>query len=209
MKPDNFLVKIAASVVLVLLWGVIQVPAQTRLRSDTKGKGGGVLVIRLLTGNGPRALMKAPDLFGGASRSRTGPREWVEMGVQYDTDPEWIDEVAFQYYALLLNRATREYTLLKGSAAYIDVARGKGHMGVAYIRPSALARYGEVTGVAVEVLVKGEVVASRSEGKLSPGKSLPEEWWKSPKLTPKEGYILDKAKTPFALVNYDDYESLK
>lgn len=207
MKPDIFLAKVAACVVVLILSGVVPGLSQTRVRSE--GKSSGVLAIRMLTGAGPRALMRTPDLFGGSSRNRTGPREWVELGVQYDTDPEWIDEVSFQFYALLLNRATKEYTLLKGGAAYIDVARGRGHLAVAYVRPTALLRYGEVVGVAVESLVKGEVVSIRSEGKLGPGKPLPEEWWKNPKLAPREGYILDKSKTPFALINYDDYESLK
>ena len=207
MKAGLVSTKIAAGVALVLAVGVAMAPAQTRSRTDSKGSG--IVAIRLLTGAGPRALMRTPELFGGASRSRTGPREWVEMGIQYDSDPEWIDEVAFQYYALLLNRVTREYTLLKGSVTYMDVARGRSHLGVAYVRPSALARFGDVMGVAVEAMVRGEVVAFRSEGKLGPGKPLPEDWWKNPKLTPREGYILDKSKTPFAVINYDDYESLK
>jgi hypothetical protein len=35
------------------------------------------------------------------------------------------------------------------------------------------------------------------------------EWWKTIKLVPKDGCILSRAQTPFALVNYDDYEVIK
>ena len=133
------------------------------------------------------------------------------MAVQFDTDPEWIDEVTFQYYALLYHRTTGDYTLLKGSVTYVDVARGRSHLGVAYIRPNALARLGEIRGVAVEALVKGEVVASFSEGRLAAQKPLPVDppWWQNPKLVPREGYIVEKSKTPFALLNFDDYEAAK
>ena len=208
MKSGAMFWKIALSVVLAVLFGASNVPAQAYSRGPAK-VGGGVLRLRQLTGNGPRALVQTPDMFGGASHSRTGPRAWAQLDFQYDTEPEWIDEASFQCYALLHSRTTGEYTLLKGSLAYMDVARGRGHLGVAYVRPSALARFGEVVAVAVEAIVKGETVSVLSEGRLSPGKPMPQEWWKNAKLAPKEGYVLDKSKTPFALGNYDDYEALK
>lgn len=167
----------------------------------------GVLKIHQLTGYGPRALMHAPDSNNGGSRRNS--REWVEMSVQYDSDPEWIDEVTFQFYALLRQRATGEYTLIKGSVAYVDVARGRAHLGVAYIKPNALLRWGDVVGVAVEASIKGEVVSSLSEGKLGPAKPLPQDWWLNQKLVEKDGYIVEKARTPFAIQNFDDYEMAK
>lgn len=197
--------RVGLYVALALVFGSAGVQAQTRGRPE--GKGAAVLRIHQLTGYGPRSLMRSPDSSGN-SRNRNA-REWVEMTVQFDTDPEWLDEVTFTYYALLKHRATGDYTLLKGVVTYVDVARGRAHQGVAYIRPNALARLGEVAGVAVEALVKGEVVSSFSEGKLGPNVKLPQDWWLNPKLAPKEGYIVDKSKTPFALVNFDDYEATK
>jgi hypothetical protein len=114
-----------------------------------------------------------------------------------------------QYYVLLRGKTATDFTLLKGSVVYVDVARGRAHLGVAYVRPAALARFGEIVGVAVEAKVKGETVSVMSEGRLGPSKPLPLEWWKIPNLTAKDGYILDKSKTPFALINFDDYEALR
>jgi hypothetical protein len=178
------------------------------LAQQVRAKPAGAPVkIRQLTGIGPRALMRTPDFAGGSTGNR-GQMQWVAVTAQFDSEPEWIDEMAVQTYVLLHDRTTNALKLLKGAATYMDVVRGRGHMIASYVRPVALQRFGEVVGVAVEATVKGEVVAAESEGRLQ-GKPLPPEWWKSAKLTPVEGYILNKDKTPFAFVAYDDYESLK
>lgn len=198
----NMAVLAAVSLMCIGSDGLAQGTARGR-----EGDGRLVLKLRELTGTGPRAVLKSPD--AGASR-RSATREWVELGVQYDTQPEWIDEVSLSYFVLLRHaRNNPEFTLLKGSVTYLDVARGASHLGVAYVRPAALARYGEVAAVAVEVRVKGEVLDTLSIGRLAAGKPLPSDWWKSPNFIPKDGYIVEKSKTPFVLVNFDEYEALK
>lgn len=198
--------KIAVLAAVSLVCFGVSVLAQGAARGR-EGDGRPVLKLRELTGYGPRSIIKSPD--SGASR-RSSSREWVELGVQYDTQPEWIDEVSLSYFVLLRNpRNNPELTLIKGSVTYLDVARGSSHLGVAYVRPAALARYGEVAAVAVEVRVKGEVLDTLSIGRLAANKPLPSDWWKSPNLIPKDGYIWDKSKTPFALLNFDEYEALK
>ena len=136
MKTGYIWRRLAFCVVLGVVFGSAGSEAQTRVRAE--GKGAPVLRIHQLTGYGPRSLMRSPDSSGSGTRSRNA-REWVEMTVQFDTDPEWLDEVTFTYYALLKSRATGDYTLLKGVVTYVDVARGRAHQGVAYIRPAALA----------------------------------------------------------------------
>ncbi len=206
MKTGITAIMMAVCIALFLALGASDSFAQARLKAPA---GTAVVRIHQLTGYGPRSLLRSPDSSGGGSRGRNSTREWAEMAIQYDTEPEWIDEVTFQFYALLRSRTAGDYTLLKGAVTYVDVARGRGHLGVAYIRPNALSRIGEIVGVAVEAQVKGEVVATFTEGKLGPSKPLPQDWWLNPKLTPKDGYIVEKSKTPFALVNFDDYESVK
>ncbi|MEI6563364.1 MAG: hypothetical protein WCO42_03540 [bacterium] len=209
MKFGCAIEKMVACVVLVLALVAGNAMAQIRVNQEGRGATAAKSILRLrqLTGYGPRAVMKSPD---SGNSQRAGTREWVELGVQYDTEPDWIDEVSLQYYALLRNRASPgDYILIKGVVTYLDVARGRTHQGVAYIRPAALERFGDIVGVAVEAVVKGEVVSALTEGRLSPQAPLPFEWWKNPRLAPKEGYILDKSKTPFALINFDEYEALK
>ncbi len=211
---------LAAAVVVAALTAPDS-PAQT-VRTRTAGAAGGgaagganagggtaaagIVRIRQFTGNGPRGLAKLPEIF---PRGRAPARDWAEMIVMFDSEPEWIDELVLVYYALLHDRATGEFTFLKGQVTHVDVARGRNHMSSAYIRPSTLARYGDVVAVAVEVLSGGDVVAAQSEGKLPKGQPLPSDWWKTTKLVPKEGMVLSKAQTPFAYVSYDDYEAVK
>ena len=161
-----------------------------------------------LTGDGPRGLVKFPSVF---VPGRTPAKDWAELQVTFDTDPEWIDELVFVYYALLYNKTTAEYTFLKGQVTCVDVARGRNHQSAVYIRPNTLAHYGDVCAVAVEVLSGGDVVASQSEGKLPKGLPLPAEWWKNAKSLPpaKEGLLFPKSQTPYAYMMYDDYEAVK
>lgn len=197
--------KMAFCVAVTLVVAAGAVHAQSRVRGEADGRP--LVKLRELTGYGPRSLIKSPD--SGASK-RSSSREWAELGVQYDSQPEWLDEVAFNYYVLLYRpKATPEFTLLKGAVTYVDVARGSAHLAVAFVRPAAMQRYGEIVGVAVEIKVKGEVADTLSQGRLGSNKPLPTDWWKTPSLIPKEGYILDKSKTPFALINFDEYEALK
>ncbi|MEI7880679.1 MAG: hypothetical protein WCI95_07360 [bacterium] len=203
MKNDFAVEKMALCAALILALGTATGMAQVRVHeADSRTP----LKVRELTGYGTKALVKNPN--PGVSR-RAALSQWAELGVQYDTDPEWLDEVSFQYYVLLRGKTATEFVLLKGAVTYVDVARGRAHLGVAYVRPAAFARYGEIVGVAVEAKIKGETVSVLAEGRLGPSKPLPLEWWKNPNLSPKEGYILDKSKTPFALINFDDYEALK
>ncbi len=207
MKSSSVFLKMAIGAVLALILSPVVGFAQVPVRAERKA-GGAVLRLHQLTGTGGRAIMKSPDIARGTTR-RGDSREWAEVGVQFDTEPEWLDEVTLNFYVLLRSTDKADLTLVKGSVTYLDIARGSSHMGAAYVRPAALARYGKIIGVAVEAVVKGETVDALSEGKLAPSKPLPREWWKNPKLVPKDGYVLDKAKTPFILVNYDDYEALK
>lgn len=171
--------------------------------------GGGVVRIRTLTGTGPRGLVRTPSYTTSISAGRAPARDWCEIMVQFDTEPEWMDELSFQYYALLYDRVKKEHTFLKGSVTHVDVARGKGHLSSAYIRPGTLTRYGEVVAVAAEALSKGVTVAAESEGRMGDRQPLPADWWKTIKLVPKDGYILNRTQTPFAFINYDDYEAIK
>lgn len=176
-------------------------------------KAEGILRIRALTGDGQRGLIRTPEYNTTLSRGRNAAREWAELAVTFDSEPDWIDELTFQYYALLYDKSSadpeRTFALLKGTVTVLDVARGRNHVAAAYIRPSTLARRGQVVVVAVEIVHKGDVVATVSEGKLPKGQALPPEWWKALKLAPVDGLIMTRSQTPFAFVNYDDYEVSK
>lgn len=208
MHPTWRLKEYVLVVVAFLLAG-LDGSAQTRVRPEAVGAG--PLRIRELTGNGPRGLVRTPEYTTSLSRGKVAARAWAEVLVQFDTEPEWIDDLTFQYYVLIHDRKTKEYMFLKGIVVHPEVARGRGHLSAMYVRPSVLERHGDVVAVGVEAVIKGETVAVANEGRLPQGQGgvLPPDWWKTTKLIPKDGYLLNRGQTPFAFVNYDDYEIAK
>jgi hypothetical protein len=77
-----------------------------------------------------------------------------------------------------------------------------------YLPPKMLLRHGGVVAVAVEMSIDDKVVDLKTEQT----KKLPANWWKSPevlqsdKISLKPDALLPREKTPFAFVNWDDYE---
>ena len=202
---------LAVCAVFALVGWQAEALAQAKPKADTPATAGGP-VARIrgdMGGLGPRSVVKTPEYSTSVPRGKTSARDWVELSVSFDTEPEWIDELTFQCYALLRDKKKGDYTLFKGSVTYVDVAKGRGHVSTMYLRPSALARYGEVVAIAVEILHNGAVIDHKSDDRMAKGQRLAKEWWSSPNLPVKEGYLLSRAQTPFGLVNIDDYETIK
>jgi len=164
--------------------------------------------IRSVTGCGPRFMLTTPEYTSNMSRGKAEPGRWAVVTVEFDTQPEWVDEIVFQYNVVTHNRRNQKepYTLLKGSVAYIDVPKERRNISTIYLRPSTVKRYGEVVGISVEILIKGEVVDSKAEA-VDP--NLRGEWWKTPRLIPRDGYLVNKSETPFAFINFDDEATIK
>jgi len=156
------------------------------------------LKIRKITGT----KQKTPQykLLTGQKMART--RNWYVINVQYETAPDWTDEIVFDYYVLLKGKNPKQpkHTLLTGHVSYINVEKGK-HLSDMYLHPSTIARYGEVQGVACVVKVQGRTVAIGTQP------SSKQRWWEQ--LTPQPGLLLDRYQTPFAMINFDDYEAIK
>jgi len=142
------------------------------------------------------------------------PGEWAEVKATFDTAPEWIDEVTVQYYVLSLvkEKGGKAYSFFNTAARYADVEQGNGHMVSAYLTPAGVKRFGAPVAVAVTITVAGKTVAEASDSDRSV--KLPKRWWESngsvlgsEAVTPRNGYLLSRKQTPFALINVDDYEA--
>lgn len=139
------------------------------------------------------------------------PREWALFEVKYETSAKWMDELKFDYHVMTKGKneeGKEAYSYYTTSIRYVDIPKGD-HMSSVAIPPSLAERYGEPVAVALEITGKdGTVLASESP---AGGMALPKEWWKdskvldNPNVTRRTGMI-DRSKTPFALVNPDDYE---
>lgn len=131
-------------------------------------------------------------------------RDWYEITVEYDTAPEWIDELEFRYYVLMKTQKGRtQHILFRGDVTYVNIEKNMAtrHKSAVYIHPSTLARYGEVERIAVLIYHEGRLEDMESDP------STKQRWWEQ--LTPQRGYILNRMQTPFAMINFDDYEAIK
>ena len=122
----------------------------------------------------------------------------------------------------------QRFSFMQLTLRYSDIPKGKDHKVSAVILPAALMRFGRVIGMGFEATVKGEVVFTTGNqmvaGDLKKGLETmvqknpnvaKENWWTlqpivaNDKCVKRDGYLVDRSKTPFALVSPDDYEMSK
>lgn len=174
-----------------------------------------IVRIRRLQGVGKQYLVKTPEYRTTFPSGTKRPQDWAEIKVEFDTAPEWIDEMAVQYYVLTATKDAKDktktlYSFYKTTARYVDVEQGSGHAGTVYLPPNAIKRYGLPVAVAVEITIGNEIVAEASEADKT--LRLPANWWKDPNVLGSENvtirseYLLPRRQSPFAFVNIDDYE---
>jgi len=193
--------------------------AQTRLAGPAVGAPAkaNVLRIRRMPKPGRVAMVRTPEFqtsLGRSSRSRK-PREWALFEVEYETAPEWLDALDFSYSVMTRAKAADgkdAYSLFQLRVTYIDIQKGE-HTSCVVLAPNTVARFGEPVAVAVEVYQDGNLLAVETEA-ADAHLQKAKEWWKNkeivdnPIVKRREG-LLERSKTPFALINMDDYEAVK
>lgn len=176
-----------------------------------------LLMIRRMTKLN-KVKQQTPIYTTSATTVRPGrPREWAVFEVTYDTVPEWMDEVVVTYYVMSERRGAdakqKEFSFYQTTVRYTDVPRGE-HMACVVLPPGPLLRYGDrFIGAAVEITAAdGTLLAAKDETQdwVPP----PGDWWRKPEVTESKSVVkreglVDRSKTPFALVNIDDYEVVK
>ena len=184
----------------ILLWtasgAVAQQPVPGAVAA-APGAGSDIIRIRKLTPvkeKTPVFETKMPV----ASTKR--PTDWWRVVVEFDTQPEWIDELEFTYYAYVEDESNKGAPVMfRGAVTYINIAKGR-HLADMFLNPSTIARMGVVKQIAVVVKAKGAVVASESTATRA-------NWWDG--FPPVDGVLLNRAQTPFSLVDFDAYEAIK
>ncbi len=175
-----------------------------------------IVRVRRLEAFGPRAKIQTPDFQArgrGIQRSATPPGEWHMITVDYDAMPDWTDELTFRYFVVtrIMRDGAPAFSFFRHVVRYGDIERGRSKQSTVFLRPVTIKRYGEPIGVAYEIMFEGNVVASGSQEAAD--FRVPENWWNNRQvtelLTERQGYLLDRSQTPFALVNIDDYEVIR
>jgi len=205
-----FLVLVLVSAMCAQAQQVRKVPAVTRGGApEAPSSGAPVGKIQKVIGTGRDALVPTPEYHAAAGAAVKRPGTWVEIKTVFDTAPEWVDEIVFNYYVMTMQRDKgNAVSVFTGTVRHANVAQGRDHFSAMYLMPKMLSRYGSVVAVAVEMSIGGAVVDLKTEQM----RKLPANWWKSPevmqsaKIAVKTDALLPREKTPFAFVNWDDYE---
>ncbi len=149
-------------------------------------------------------MVRSPIYTVTPSTRATRTLQWLEVRAQYETRPEWIDEMTFTYYILLRNRRPQPgenpLSLFRGDVTYVNVASGR-HESTVYLHPTTVQRFGEPERVALVVSSQGRPIGMESNP------SSQERWWEQ--LPPRTGVVLNRTQSPFALVDIDNYEAIK
>jgi hypothetical protein len=123
-------------------------------------------------------------------------RLWHVIAVEYESRPEYIDELTFDYWVMVgEGRGAAGEQVLSKRTAYLDVERGI-HRGVVYLHPNTLARFGPARRIAVSVSLAGREVAYAT---LRGGQ---DRAW----LTPTDySRLHSRRDTPFRLIDCDSF----
>lgn len=169
-----------------------------------------LLRITDMTKLGKDALQRAPSL---GNRGPKG-RNWGTFDVEFETYPQWIDDMSITFTVMVDNpRAVeneKRFSLFTVTSLYRDIAMGRDHKAGVVLLPTALERYGNMIGFSVQIYVSGELA-----GEAGVGDGLlrtQDKWWSNPQITGApnvqklDGYLLERSKSVFALVDPDSYE---
>ena len=182
------------------------------------------LKLKKFTALDSRSLVKSPS-YGvqdepGISKSGKAP-EWRRINVEYQTMPEWIDELKIDFIIVTLKveredgKNVQKYSVYKKSVTYIDVEQGRSHFASAFLHPNAEKRYGTAVATAVILSVDGVKIEEYGEVASAVRSIFGENWWNNPRimesdvLVPRSGYLLNKKESPFVFMNIDSYEVIK
>jgi hypothetical protein len=151
-----------------------------------------------------RQQVEAPKYGGGGDLGGQPAqlwRQWYKIEVQFESEPDWADDVKLKYYVLV--GKGKEQRLFSGEVTHVDVAKGTQHYSAMFMHPNTLKRYGggQVEAVAIQLWAKGALVDQLSDPPTR------ERWWE--KLAPVPGYLLAPNETPWAPIASDRFEAIK
>lgn len=134
-------------------------------------------------------------------------REWFRLEVEFESKPDWLDEVTFTYHVLLRNDALARpgdprsaFRVLRGQVTKVNVPSGRRNYSVMFIHPRTLERFGSIERIAVIASSGGVVLDTHSPDART-------RWWEE--LPPVDGLLLNRLETPFAMIAFDRYEAIR
>ena len=198
-RPVRSRVAFGMALAAALLWSAAGAMAQAVPGLAAPGAAGSdILRIRKMA---PVPATKTP-IYQASVRTQASARslDWWRVMVEYETAPEWIDELEFTYYAYLEDQSNKNAPVMfRGTVTYVNIPKGR-HFSDMFLHPNVVARMGAVKQIAVVVKAKGATVAMESTATRA-------NWWDG--FSPVDGVMMNRSQTPFAFVDFDTYEAIK
>lgn len=144
----------------------------------------------------------------GMSTQRDGRRQWLRVSSEFETAPEWMDEVTVTFYVVLranpgnIPEGANPNNLFTGTVTYVNVRRGR-HNTTMFLDPNTSDRFGTPQAVAVVYNVGGRPAG----GDVQPRSTQESRWWTT--MTPNAMPLLNRSETPFALVEIEQFNTVK
>jgi len=153
-------------------------------------------------------------------------REWGVIDATYTTKSgtrgnPWTDSVTVVFHIMLEQpkpqQGEKPFSYFTMTVRYVNVPDGDHRAGVV-LPPSYLERHGNIAAVAVEITADGAPEpAVKSDVNSNNLRAFKEDWWKNPQvmnnpnadIVVKRDGLLERSKSPFALINMDDYEAVR
>lgn len=147
------------------------------------------------------------DVEARGMRINNDDREsWFRLKVEYETDPQWLDELTIDFYVLMTPREEEGVNkklspkVYHKKIAYLDIPRSSRHYAAVYMHPHQFRRNynGDRLEWAVLIKYKGRLLAAKS--------SLDDKgtWWS--RFPSRENVLMSRDETPFVFIDYEDYE---
>ncbi len=133
----------------------------------------------------------------GMTQSTPAEKKWFRIWAEYSTDVEWLDRLTVDYYVLVPGTTN----VFRGTTAYTDIPRGRGHLSEMYLHFNSYARHYKRGDIhyAIIALIDGKQAA------LETSNRKPATWWNALPVHP--GGLLDRNETPFAVINVERFDA--
>jgi hypothetical protein len=210
-------VSAVAAVIVLLLVPMLMSQTTQRGRKTAPAAAPKVLKIRQARVVGRQTLVASPEFRTSISKSGGRPKKWSIIEVEYDTAPKWIDILTVKFSVMTMAEVDGKMALsiFQETIDFSDVEQGREHRAATFLRPKTVKRYGEPVVVHVEFLIDGKLVAVVDELDPLVRNMFPPDWYKSStvlqkkSVTVRDGYLLNRSQTPFALINIDHNEVIR
>lgn len=134
-----------------------------------------------------------------ASPSGGGTASWLEIRTEYETAPEWVNEIDFTYYVMMENtKLENPLNLFRARLTSVNVKKGR-HSSVVFMHPDTVERYGQPRSYAVVANIQGQLAGWLSEPESR------ERWWE--RYSPVDGLLYNRLQLP--VVDDADYTAIR